>query len=174
MSNIYSTKNVKLVLRTIDLTDNTTSNNMYGTWKNVDIPNILGHMADEFEQFNLVLQSIAQYNTNGQIVGQEVYDRFVQLNLTGPPFVNQGYDCTSRSHNDKCVFPPFLLTGDYALTNFDNAICTFNSCRMIDIKFGLQRVSSGAQAIPGIDALKAVFTFYIVGVEHTRIHKRIY
>ena len=175
MSNIYSTKNVKLVLRTSDAVSTNESMKMYGTWVNVNIPDILGHMSDEFEQFNLVLQHIAQYNETGDVISNANADLFVSLAITGLPFVNQGYDYVTRTHNNRCVFPPWELAPTFSdQTTFTECACTFNKCNMKDITYNLLRTSDGKQAIGGADDFRATFTFYIVGVESSRIHKRIY
>jgi hypothetical protein len=147
---------------------------MYGTWQNVDFPNILGYMIDEYTEFNLSLQSISQYNTNG-IVGSTNYDLFVQLSLTGIPFVNQAYNYSTKSHNNRCMFPPCTLSSNsFSQSTFVDSACTFTSCRASDLTYNMIRVNDGLQASSGTMALNAVFVFNIYGVESSKIHKRIY
>jgi hypothetical protein len=168
MSNMYSTKSVKLTLRTSDAVNKGTGN-MSGTWRNVDFPNILGHMMEEYAEFNLCLQSIVQYNTGA--VGSTVNDVLVQLALTGPPFNNQAYDFTTKSNYERGMFPVFeLLPTAFQSTTFDNGVCTFTSCRARDMTFSIIRVIDGLQASSTTE-LNATFIFNIYGVETSRIHK---
>ncbi len=170
MSDSNSTKSVKLTLRTSDAVNKGTGN-MSGTWKNVDFPNILGHMMEEFTEFNLCLQSVVQNNAGA--VGSTVEDTFVQLSLTGPPFVNQSYSYATRTNNAAGLFPVFeLLPAPIEQTKFDNGVCTFTSCRVENVSFNIIRVVDGLQA-SSTALLNATFLFYIYGVESSRTHKQI-
>ena len=171
MSNIYSTKNVKLTLRTSDAV-NMGTGNMSGTWRNVDFPNILGHMLDEFTEFNFCLQSVVQNNTGA--VGSTPVDTLVQLSLGGPPFINQAYNYATRSHYSSALFPVFEILPNFLdeTTVVENA-CTFTSCRIKDVTFNIIRAVDGLPASSTAE-LNATFIFYIFGVESSRIHKRIY
>ena len=118
-------ENASLVLRSFDL--NTTEDN-YGvvnstntvmTWKNIDLRTLLGTMYNNYDLFNLTLNSIATskvkqaYNAtasanNGYAMG-DAENLATMVQISGLPFINQTYDMKTNVNKSTTLIGAFTF-----------------------------------------------------------------
>ena len=119
-----TTENAALVLRTGDLTVNTTTNvgtcDQYRTnftWNNINLRALLGCMYDKYDKFNICLNTIStSYMTS--LPGYFGDDKIVQLYMGGLPFLNQTYDVV------RCTNTPNTIIGTFNFPAFINTMAT--------------------------------------------------
>ena len=180
-------ENASLVLRSFDL--NTTEDN-YGvvnstntvmTWKNIDLRTLLGTMYNNYDLFNLTLNSIATskvkqaYNAtasagNGYAMG-DAENLATMVQIAGLPFINQTYDMKTNVNKSTTLigaftFPSAINTStsvNFYASNFatfgksqDLANITISFIKCID---GTTPACSSTGSFPN-----TIYTFKIWGV----------
>lgn len=131
MSNI---EKASLILRTCDCTTTNTSYTSF-TWSNIDLRTVLGDMYYKYDRFNLNLVNIT---SSEQIftytVGtsttfcQGIPDNaFTIVNITGLPWVNQGYNAGVLHNTNVAVLAPFMVP----LTQYTNTSTNYGKTYLI-------------------------------------------
>ena len=97
-------ENTTLVLRTFDA--NTSLQNTYYVWENINLRNLMGNMYDKYEKFNLCLTSISSTNANATL-GTLLEDTMVVANISGLPFINQTYNTKTGNNTNTATLCSF-------------------------------------------------------------------
>lgn len=136
-----SDRNASLVLKTSDFS--TDSAFYYGsqynssrgscngklssfTWNNINLRTLLGDMYDDYDKFNICLNSITTANAN-PIIDSSVDVRTVAIKISGLPFVNQTYNVKNGCNSNSTVIATFNFLQNQSTTQYyySNNIATF-------------------------------------------------
>ena len=97
-------ENTTLVLRTFDA--NTSLQNTYYVWENINLRLLMGNMYDKYEKFNLCLTSISSTTANATL-GTLLEDTMVVANISGLPFINQTYNTKTGNNTNTATLCSF-------------------------------------------------------------------
>ena len=102
-----------LVLKTSDLTLNSSTStgtvDQYGTsftWNNINLRVLLGDMYDQYDRFNLNLNTIA--TGFADVIGATTNDRCTYVTIGGLPWTNITYNQTANSNLNSTVIASFF------------------------------------------------------------------
>ena len=168
------TRNAALVLKTSDLTVNSTStvgecnaDITIMTWYGVNLRTLLGDMYDDYDLFNLCLNTVVFSYTNTLSFASSE-DKSLLINISGLPFINQGYNQSTGHNQNKTVIGGMLLTSGVGncINFYSNNIALFGKNQeTCNITITLTRVLDGAKPITnGATFPQSVFIFDIIGV----------
>ena len=134
-------RNASLVLKTSDFT--TDSNFAYGyaynsqrgstnaklssmTWNNINLRTVLGDMYDDYDLFNICLNTISTSTTN-LITDSFDDNKNVAIEISGLPFINQTYNVKNSCNSNSTVIGTFNFIDNQGKTqNYNsNNIATF-------------------------------------------------
>jgi hypothetical protein len=134
-------RNASLVLKTSDFT--TDPNFYYGTvynsfrgsanaklssltWNNINLRTLLGDMYNDFDLFNICLNSISTSTANPTIDPSNDV-KTVSVKISGLPFVNQTYNVKNSCNSSSTVIATFNFLQNQASTQYyySNNIATF-------------------------------------------------
>jgi hypothetical protein len=135
-------KNASLILKTTDLTINANSilnGNIYTsssgsnnnklssfTWNNINLRTVLGDMYDQYDEFNLCLNTISTSQCPN--FDQNATDnKNVYIKISGLPFLNQTYSVKNNCNSNSTVIATFNFVNTTAVTQFfySNNVATF-------------------------------------------------
>ena len=172
LSNLKAT----LVLRTDDLTNNSTSDigtcdqfNTNFTWRNVNMKLLLGNMAQDYDNFGISL-SCLNVGIQAAAFGTATIDRTVDLNFSGLTFKNSCYSVISKTNKQSVNLESVILnTGSFISSiNLDSFGFVFtNDTEIVDLNIKLTRsFQSGSTYDIATTTVfpQMVFTFKIVGI----------
>jgi hypothetical protein len=154
------------------------NNNTNWTWTNISLRNLLGDLYDNYERFNLILESVSQgqaYGTDGQAtqLAFTAEDLRTMINITGLPFVNNYNTLTKMKTNVVRCAQLTILKANTNITYFNQHFCaTFDkSQETADINIFLTRANDGQQLYTGAQSLypHLTFNFQIVGIPNKSI-----
>ena len=145
MSNTQN--NAQVIFNSYYAVSNNTSNTSF-TFNNVSLRTILGSLYDEYDTFNLSLNSIMSSYTgaigNGSLFGSALNDTCIMVKMSGLNFINHSYQISSNTNNsNSCVIANIALSRSVINTfNFyASSIYTFTKSGgdIVNITFDLLR-----------------------------------
>ena len=167
-------RNASLVLKSNVLTRNSTTavgecnaGNTSFTWYGINLRTLLGDMYDDYDLFNLCLNSMCLTFTAGACFnGNE--DRSLMVNISGLPFINQTYNQATGHNNNAVPIASMVLVSqnNNYLPFYSNNIAMFGKNQdMCDISISFTRVLDNAIPVPTATVFpQCVFLFDIIGV----------
>lgn len=164
-----------LVLRTCD----TIANNPYFTsftWPNIDLRTVLGDMYYKYDRFNLNLVNITSsmqpwtytQGTNTTFCDGSPENAFTIVNITGLPWVNQGYHAGLLHNTTVAVLAPYIIP----LTQYTNTSTNYGKTYLIfeknqdvaNITIYFTRVEDNVAPTTPLPFPNFVFQFNIFGI----------
>ena len=133
--------NASLVLKTTDCTSNsdyivpglasvrgncvTNAKLSSITWNNINLRTLLGKMYDDYDLFNLCLNTISTSQANN--IDTNADSKNVTVRISGLPFVNQTYNCKNGFNSALTTIGTFNFVSSGATTQYyySNNIATF-------------------------------------------------
>ena len=162
-------RNASLFLRTIDLAD--AKNGTYNaamtsfTWYGINLRTVLGDMYDDYDLFNICLNTVNFSYTPAAFFGTND-DRCLTINVSGLPFINQTYSqATANNTMSTCMGGVGLNPSSTNCNNFYSSnIALFGKNQDVcNITITYNRASDGAIAEQGASTFpQAVFLFKII------------
>jgi hypothetical protein len=176
---MFNAETATLVLRTADLTPNTT--NAIGTadtfllnftWNNINLRTLLGSMYEKYDRFCLVPTQI-QSVTAGGAIGSTGDDLNCLVFISGLPFTNNTYNVSTLT-NQNYAFLNFLrfIRGNAvtASSNGNNLVFTKNQ-ELANLNIFYQRINKNVGGTYDVGTTTAypnmLFSFNIYGVDKT-------
>ena len=158
-------ENATLVLRTFDA--NTSLQNTYYVWENINLRNLMGNMYDKYEKFNLCLTSISS-TTAGATLGTLLEDTMVAANISGLPFINQTYNTETGNNTNTATLTTFQFprTTGLNLYFYNNIFLTFGKAQDL-CNITIQLLKNGNYTVPLSSPVvypHCTFIFNIVGI----------
>ena len=177
-----------LILRTEDLTNNSTTNvgtcdfwNCNFTWNNINMKLLLGDMYDKYDDFNINLSQMSVGLAAAAGYGTDAGDRIVNINMSGLSFKNQGYSVLTKSLTQTCSFMQYLFNNSTTVglaspQNVDSFSFTFSKDELVNINLFYTRAFKNTAGNYGIVQYvvpatlvsnlfpQAIFTFKITGI----------
>jgi hypothetical protein len=172
-------RSVRLILRTADLTTNSTTNigscDQYRTsfvWFNINLRMLLGDMYNQYDYFNMCLISISSSLTQALAAGATADDKMVAVKITGLPFINQSYN-QPTGNNGIFTTAAILAIPITAVTNtqqYNNVanVMTFNKDQdLCNINISLFRILDDTKPVLNAANINPQFTFLftIIGID---------
>ena len=161
----------KLVLKSCDCSSSNTNYTSF-TWNNINLRTVLGNMYDEYDKFNLSLNSMAcdfifiDSGLNNDLPGYDEFEQNLIINLSGLPFINQTYDVKNKTNTNKVVLGSFIFNGipnNEQYTTSNNFTFSKNqelaSITVYYSKLNGTSIQAGGNSYPQV-----MFTFDILGV----------
>jgi len=176
-------RTASLVLKTYDLPLNSSNNIGFCdvnrtslTWYGINLRTLCGDMYDDFEKFNLCLNSISSsYASNTAFIEDD--DRQVLIKISGLPFINNTYDVKNGHNQLAAVIGTFSFQkGNFSSQNYYNSnVVTFGKNQDIcNISITYSRIKDGV--LPNDGAVypfpQVVFIFEIFGVSQDGLQLR--
>jgi len=166
-----------LVLKTFDLTYGSTTSagtaDTLGTtftWNNINLRVLLGDMYDQYDRFNLNLNTIATGKSGSYSGGED--ERANYITITGLPWVNNTYNVNVNSNTNTTVIASMYIGSAVQNTQYfyGNNTTTFTKNQEVcNITITFLKVIDGAKPNPAIAYPKMIFIFDIEGVEAYRV-----
>jgi hypothetical protein len=165
-------QNASLILKSCDAIYDTSKVNI--TWNNINLRTLLGDMYDQFDMFNLCLNTVSHSNSALTNANTNIDQRNVILNVSGLPWINQTYNTSYLSNTSSVVLGTFLFgtTGTVSSQYFYSSnISTFGKNQELvnltlsysKITDNLQPATGGGEVFPHI-----VLIFDIFGIDTTK------
>jgi hypothetical protein len=173
-------RNAALVLKTSDLTANSITEigeaNQYMTsmtWYNINLRTLLGDMYDNYDIFNLSLNTFTSAVLNG-VIGASLDDRQLLVKVSGLPFLNQTYD-VAKGHNTSSTYvgSVYLTTtaSSWQIFNGFNVATFGKNQELVNITITYERVIDGDLPTTVNEFPASVFFFSIIGIEKDKGNK---
>ena len=108
-------QNASLVLKSCDGISDATRINI--TWNNINLRTLLGDMYDQFDMFNLCLNTVSHASSELTGLNTDIDQRNVILNLSGLPWINNSYNTSYLSNTSSTVLGTFLFLIDFDVQN---------------------------------------------------------
>lgn len=153
-------------------------NNTNWTWTNINLRHMLGDLYNNYERFNLILESVSQgqsYGTDGTNT-QLAYtseDLRVMLNVSGLPFVNNYNTSTKQINNVVQCGQMTIIKNNTNITYFNQHFCaTFvKSQDIANINIFMTRACDNQILTTGAASLypHLTFNFQIIGIPNKSI-----
>jgi hypothetical protein len=176
---MYNAETATLVLRTADLTPNTT--NAIGTadvyllrmtWNNINLRTLLGSMYEKYDRFCLVPTQIQSVVAGGAI-GSTADDRNCLVYISGLPFTNNTYNVSTLT-NQNFAFLNFVrfVTGNPVIaSSMGNNVMFTKNQELVNLTIFYQRINKNAGGNYDVVTTSAypnmLFSFNIYGVDKT-------
>ena len=173
---MFNAETAKLVLRTADLTPNTT--NAIGTadtflldftWNNINLRTLLGSMYEKYDRFCLVPTQIQSVTAGGSI-GSTADDRNCLVYISGLPFSQNTYNVSTLTNTNYAFlnFVRFLTSNAVtASSNGNNLLFTKNQ-ELVNLNIFYERINKNAGGNYDVVTTSAfpnmLFAFNIYGV----------
>lgn len=154
------------------------NNNTNWTWTNINLRHLLGDMYDNYERFNLILESVSQGQSGGNDgqISQLAYtqdDLRTMINITGLPFVNNYNALTKQRNNVVQCAQLSIIKNNTLVTYFNQHFCaTFGkSQETANINIFMTRAIDNQPLNTGATSAypHLTFNFQIVGVPNKSI-----
>jgi len=171
-------RSVRLVLKTSDLTANSTTNIGYCdqyrtsfTWFNINLRMLLGDMYNQYDYFNISLLSISCSQASAAVGQGGVEDKTCYVEMTGLPFINQTYNQPTRNNGSSAVvtiyqIPATAICNTQPYNNSTVNVMTFNKDQdLCNINISFFRLVDEVK--PALTAINPqfVFLFTIIGID---------
>jgi len=168
----------RLVLKTSDLTVNSTTNNgscdqyrQNFTWFNINLRALLGDQYDQYDYFNISLVSMSCSAASAASQGN-VDDKTVYVKMSGLPFINQTYNQPTRNNITSATLTIFQIptTAIATTQQYNNStvnVLTFGKNQeLCNLNIFLTRVLDDTRPTSlTIANPQFVFIFTIIGVD---------
>ena len=179
-------RSTRLVLKTSDLTVNSTTNigqcDQYRqtfTWFNINLRALLGDLYDQYDYFNISLVSMSCSAASATLQGG-IDDKTVYVEISGLPFINQTYSQPSRNNETSATLTIFQIptTAIPSTQQYNNStvnVLTFNKNQdLCNINIALLRILDGIKPTTlTIANPQFVFIFVITGIDKSYNPDRI-
>jgi len=168
-----------LVLKSSDLTFGSTTsvgtadtNGVTLTWNNINLRVLLGDIYDQYDRFNLNLNTIATSQANSNGIGTAADDRSCYVTIAGLPWINNTYSQKSNSNTTEtviasCYFAASGVTTQYFYGN--NTTTFIKNQDICNITITLKKILDNALPSTTYPFPKIMFIFDIEGVEAYRV-----
>ena len=167
-------RKASLVLKTGDLTPN--QNNQFGftdsfrttsTWNNVNLRTILGDMYDQYDYFNISLNSIA--TGLAPAISTDRNNLALYIRMSGLAWSNCSYNVKTGSNSQYAIIAPFtFIASNTNFTLYSNNILTFGkNSDITSITIDFMRIVDDISPIPTTAYPSHMYLFDIVGVPKT-------
>jgi hypothetical protein len=167
-------RKASLILKGSDLTANV--NNKFGftdtlrttmTWNNIDLRTLLGDMYNQYDYFNLSLNTIASGLAGTVSTDKNMLNLHVRM--SGLPWSNCSYNVKSGSNNQYANIGVFtVIPSATQTTQYNNNVLTFGKNQDIcNITIDFIRVHDDVKATPTTLYPTCSFYFDIIGVPKT-------
>lgn len=173
MSKLINNPTVQLVLSTANATTSLTGNLGF-TWNNINLQTLLGNeMYNKYDLFNICLvQACSGVAAAG--IGTTTDDLNVLFNLSGPYWINQGYNVTHNAGSSNAVagLYQFSRSNSVMQNYYGNTALTFSKNQsLLNLSITYSTVASTTGAAPNTASAypPMVFIFSIVGVPKSNI-----
>ena len=168
-------RNASLVLKGSDLTQNqytevgyTDANRTTMTWYNINLRTLLGDMYEQYDYFNLCLNTIATGSAGSLSAEKNNLNLYVRM--SGLPWSNQTYNIKNKCNTQYNVMATFFFNPNNAVSQYyyGNNFATFaknqDNCN-ITIDF----IKISDDAVPNLDNSfpPTIFIFDIIGIPKT-------
>ena len=167
-----------LVLKTFDLTYGSTTSagtaDTLGTtftWNNINLRVLLGDMYDQYDRFNLNLNTVSTSKSASYTGGTED-ERANYITIGGLPWVNNTYNVNSNSNTNSTVIASMFIGSATQNTQYfyGNNTTTFTKNQDVcNITISFLKVLDGTKANPATAYPKMIFIFDIEGVEAYKV-----
>ena len=157
-------RNASLVLKTTDFTTDT--NYIYGrdfnstkgtcnrqlslmTWNNINLRTLLGDMYNDYDLFNLCLNSITTANANQ--IDTSIDVRNISVKISGLPFINQTYNVKNGCNGAQTMIATFNFIPNQCTTQYyySNNIATFGKNQeLCNITIEYDKILDDTLALP--------------------------
>ena len=173
-------RSTRLVLKTSDLTVNSTTNNgscdqyrQNFTWFNINLRALLGDQYDQYDYFNISLVSMSCSQASTSPTQGTVDDKTVYVKLSGLPFINQTYNQPTRNNITPAILTIFQVPSSATATTqqYNNRtvnVLTFGKNQeLCNINITLLRLIDEAKSAITTTFPQFVFIFVITGVDRS-------
>ena len=171
MNNI---RKASLILKGSDLTPNV--NNQFGytdtlkttmTWNNINLKNLLGDMYNQYDYFNISLNTIATGLAGTVSSDKNMLSLYVRM--SGLPWSNCSYNVKSGSNNQYAIIGAFtIIVSAITSTQYNNNVLTFGKNQdTCNITIDFIRIHDEVKPVPTTLYPTCTFFFDIVGVPKT-------
>ena len=169
----------RLILKTSDLTIDSTTNkgtmDQRGTtftWSNVNLRALLGDLYDEYDYFNLYLNTIASSLANANAGAGTDNDRLVYVKMSGLPFINQSFQPSTGSNGVYTYLDvyqiPMTASTWFQLYCDPSNVQTFGKYKdLCNITIALTRVYDDIKPNLTLAFPQFAFIFTIIGVNRS-------
>lgn len=169
-------RSIRLILKTSDLTINSSTTvgtcdqyRVAFTWNNINLRLLMGDMYDQYDYFNLLLNTVSGSSASAGI-GTTADDRFVYIKISGLPFINQAYQQATGNNGNICNITTFQLPSTTATSNqfYNNPsnVITFRKDQdLCNISISLNRVVDDTKAATTVAFPQFTFYFTIIGID---------
>ena len=166
-----------LVLKSSDLTFGSTTtvgtadtNGTTLTWNNINLRVLLGDIYDQYDRFNLNLNTIAT-NAAGSI-GTGADDRACYVTIAGLPWVNNTYSQKTNSNTPATVIASCVFTSGGQTTQYyygNNTTTFIKNQDICNITITILKILDDAKPSTANPFPKMIFIFDIEGVEAYKV-----
>ena len=173
-------RSTRLVLKTSDLTLNSTTNigfcdqfRQSFTWFNINLRALLGDLYDQYDYFNITLLSVSCSVCSAAAGQGGLDDRLVYIEMNGLPFINQTYNQPTGNNGTAAIvavyqIPSTAITNTQPYNNTSTNVLTFNKNQdLCNINISLLRVINEAKPTLTIANPQFAFIFTIIGVDRS-------
>jgi hypothetical protein len=166
-----------LVLKSSDLTfgSSTTvgtadANGTTLTWNNINLRVLLGDMYDQYDRFNLNLNTIA--TNQAAVIGTAADDRACYITIAGLPWVNNTYNQKTSSNTNTTVIASCVFTSQGQTTQYyygNNTTTFIKNQDVCNITISIRKILDDASPSTANAFPKIMFIFDIEGVEAYKV-----
>jgi hypothetical protein len=166
-----------LVLKSSDLTFGSTTTVGYAdasgttlTWNNINLRVLLGDIYDQYDRFNLNLNTIAT-NSAG-LIGTSADDRCCYITIQGLPWVNNTYNQKTNSNSNATVIASCVFTSGGQTTQYyygNNTTTFIKNQDICNITINIRKILDDASPLTSVAFPKIMFIFDIEGVEAYKV-----
>jgi hypothetical protein len=166
-----------LILKSSDLTYGSTTsigtadnNGTVLTWNNINLRVLLGDMYDQYDRFNLNLNTIATSNATSFTGSTD--ERCNYITIQGLPWVNNTYNQSTNSNTASTVIASILVGSNQPTFQYfySNNTTTFTKNQDVcNITISFLKILDNTKPNPSAAYPKIVFIFDIEGVEEYRV-----
>ena len=167
-----------LVLKTHDLTYGSTTSTGTAdtlgttfTWNNINLRVLLGDLYDQYDRFNLNLNTVATTKSPSYLQDTEG-ERCTYITVAGLPWVNNTYSVNSSGNTNATVIASIYIGSAIQNTQYfyGNNTTTFTKNQDVcNITISFIKILDGAKPNPATAYPKMIFIFDIEGVEAYRV-----
>jgi len=136
------------------------------TWNNINLRTLLGDMYNDYDIFNLCLNTISTSLAPAQIDANNEF-KAVSIKISGLPFINQTYNVKNGCNGNSTIISTFNFIDSQAITQsyYSNNIATFGkSQEQCSITIEYYKIIDDNLASPLNAYPNAVFVFDIFGI----------
>ena len=158
-------RNASFVLNTSNAIANTLNTSF--TWNNINLRTILGEMYEQYDIFNLCLNSITS-SVAGATIGTTADDNIILIQISGLPFINQTYNYNSGNNTNTATICPFSFVKNNSVSQlfYSNNVLTFSKyADQFSLTISYSKVVNGQSPASPVAYPTMAFLFTIQGVQ---------